>query len=295
MQGIPVFLNTRAGGRRPHTADEVGALFEAAGLTAEVRTLGEHDDPTELVSRCAKEGCSAVVVGGGDGSLHAAAGALAGTDTALGILPLGTFNHFAKDLGLPIDLEQAVKVIATGSIRSVDVGEANGRVFINNASMGMYPSVVHHREGMQHRLGRGKWAAFALAVWRALMRYRLLLVRVLLKEPEAGHEAAVSRQEYVRRTPFVFVGNNSYSMDRLIVGRRDSLEGGNLSLYMARRESPMSLLPLALRALVGRLREAEDFESFRAETLQVETRHARELVGLDGEVVAMEMPLCCRR
>jgi diacylglycerol kinase family enzyme len=164
----------------------------------------------------------------------------------------------------------------------VDVGEANGQVFINNASLGLYPSVIRQREAIRQRLGRSKWSAFAIALWRSLLHYRLLLVRVRVKD-----------HDYLRRTPFVFIGNNSYAMDGLNIGTRAALDEGVLSLYMARREGPFRLLLLALRALFGRLRQAKDFEEFTATTVQVETRRARELVGLDGEVVTMNTAIRC--
>jgi diacylglycerol kinase family enzyme len=285
MTHIPVILNHRAGVRDVGREEEILAAFASHGISAEIKNVDADGDGDfrSLVRGCVTDRCPVVVVGGGDGSLHAAAGVLAGTDTALGILPVGTLNHFAKNLAVPLGVEDAVAVIVAGVIRNVDVGEANGRVFINNASLGLYPSVVRRREAIQQRLGRSKWLAFAIATRRALLRYRLLLVRVRIKD-----------NDYVRRTPFVFIGNNSYVMDGLNIGTRAVLDAGVLSLYMARRESPFSLLLLALRALLGRLRQAKDFEEFTAKEVRIETRRHHEFVGLDGEVVTMEAPIRCR-
>jgi diacylglycerol kinase family enzyme len=285
MTHIPVILNHRAGVRDVGREEEILAAFASHGISAEIKNVDADGDGdfTSLVRGCVTDRCPVVVVGGGDGSLHAAAGVLAGTDTALGILPGGTLNHFAKNLAVPLGVEDAIAVIVAGVIRNVDVGEANGQVFINNASLGLYPSVVRRREAIQQRLGRSKWLAFAIATRRALLRYRLLLVRVRIKD-----------NDYVRRTPFVFIGNNSYVMDGLNIGTRALLDAGVLSLYMARRESPFSLLLLALRALLGRLRQAKDFEEFTAKEVRIETRRHHEFVGLDGEVVTMEAPIRCR-
>jgi diacylglycerol kinase family enzyme len=281
---IPVILNPGAGVRNAAREEEIRAAFASHGVSAEIKNAGEGGDVdfTSLVRACVTNRCPVVVVGGGDGSLHSAAGVLAGTDTALGILPFGTLNHFAKDLAVPLGVEGAVAVIAAGVIRSVDVGEANGQVFINNASLGLYPSVVRRREEIRQRLGRSKWSAYAIALWRALLHYRLLHVRVRVM----GHD-------YLRRTPFVFIGNNSYVMDGMNIGSRAALDAGVLSLYMARREGPFSLLLLALRALSGRLRQAKDFEEFTATAVRIETRRRRELVGLDGEVVTMNTAIRC--
>ena len=114
-------------------------------LAAEARAVGEL-----------------VVAGGGDGTLSAVAAALVGTDTALGVLPMGTLNHFAKDLGIPLKLEKAVQTLFTGKIARVDVGEVNGRIFLNNSSIGFYPRIVQARKREQRR-GRSKWVAFAQA------------------------------------------------------------------------------------------------------------------------------------
>lgn len=284
MAPVPVILNSGAGDRNAGREEEIRAAFASHGVSADIRNAGANGDGDleSLVRAFVAERCPIVVVGGGDGSLHAAAGILTGTDTALGILPVGTLNHFAKDLGLPLGIEEAVAVVVAGAIRRVDVGEANGQVFLNNASLGLYPSVLRQREAMQQRLGRSKWSAFAIASWRALLNYRLLRVRVRVKD-----------RDYVRRTPFVFIGNNAYVMDGLNIGSRVALDAGVLSLYMAGREGPFGLLLLALRALSGRLRQAKDFEEFTATEVRIDTWRSRELVGLDGEVVSMATAIRC--
>ena len=163
--------------------------------------------------RAAVDGCARVVAGGGDGTISTVAALLAGTDKALAVLPLGTLNHFAKDLGLPLELEAAARVAATGRVVRVDVGEVNGRVFINNSSIGLYPRLVRRRQQQQDRLGRGKWAAFLFAGLSVLRRYPFLDVRL-----------EADGRTFSRRTPFVFVGNNDYLMDGLQIGARARLD-----------------------------------------------------------------------
>ncbi|MEO7920159.1 MAG: diacylglycerol kinase family protein [Thermoanaerobaculia bacterium] len=282
-KSIPVLLNECAGPGEKDRSDEVQRAFAACGLTAEILIRAKDEDMGDLVKRAAKTPGGVVVVGGGDGSLNAAAGALAGTQTVLGILPMGTLNHFAKALGIGPSLADAASIIASGVIRSVDVGEVNGRVFINNAGLGIYPAVVRLRVGLQERLGRGKWPAFAIALWRNLRNHRLLRVRVKLHG-----------EEHLSRTPFVFVGNNVYTMEGLDLGTRATLEGGALCLYMARRNTAWSLIRLALRALFGRLHQAEDFQMLTADSFRIETPKSHALVGLDGEVERFETPLECR-
>ena len=140
-----------------------------------------------------------VVAGGGDGTISAVASVVAGTGVALGVLPLGTLNHFAKDLGIPLDTGAAVRAIAAKHTIEVDVGVVNGRVFINNSSLGLYPHIVRDRENQQRRLGRGKWYALAWATLTAFRRSRLLNVRLSLDEGEQ-HCSTAARASYSSAT-----------------------------------------------------------------------------------------------
>jgi diacylglycerol kinase family enzyme len=214
--------------------------------------------------------------------VSAVASALAGSDVPLGVLPLGTLNHFARDLGISLDLEQAVRDIAGGVLRKVDAGEVNGRVFINNSSLGLYPYMVLDREKQRRRLRRGKWHAMFWASMAVLKRYPFLDVRLTLN----GLMTA-------RRTPLVFIGNDSYAMDGVNIGTRERLDEGILSLHMVRPVGRLGLVRLALRAILGRLHEAEDFEMHKVDAVRIEPRKRRghQLVAIDGEIALMQMPL----
>jgi diacylglycerol kinase family enzyme len=159
------------------------------------------------------------------------------------------------------------------------VGKVNGRIFLNNSSLGLYPTIVRERE-KQQRLGAGKWPAFVWAAVAALRRYPFLDVRL-----------SADGKEFSRRTPFVFVGNNEYLMERLTIGMRECLDKGQLSLYMAHRTGRWGLLRLALRALFGRLREDKDFLAMCTNELRIQTRHKHLRVAFDGEIETMETPL----
>src|SRR5205814_7706026 len=130
----------------------------------------------------------------------------------LAVLPMGTLNHFARDLGVPADLAAAVRVALNGTRRAVDVGEVNGRVFVNNASIGLYPAMVHRRNKQQRRLGRSKWHAMLWAVHAVLRTHPFLDLTLTL-----------DGVEHRRRTPFVFVGNNAYQMEGFMIGLRERL------------------------------------------------------------------------
>ena len=276
-----VILNARSGaGRGPEGADTLRELLTSAGVAAQVLLAGDGDDLLRAVDRALAAGTRLVVAAGGDGTQSAVASRLVGTDAVQGVLPMGTLNHFAKDLGVPLKLEEAVRVLAAGRVLHVDVGEVNGRVFINNSSIGLYPQIVRERELQQLRLGKGKWRALASATLHATQGRPALAVRV-----EAQGEAEV------RRTPFVFIGNNRYTMEGFRIGARESLQQGELSLYMGRRRGRLGMVALALRALAGRLRQAEDFDMVSGPAFVVDTGEARVRVATDGEVAMMDTPL----
>jgi len=277
---IAVILNSQSGdGNGDSTREKLEALFRASGAIARV-TVASEDGLKQLVEKAARGECAIIAAGGGDGTIACVAAALVGTDKTLGVLPLGSLNHFSKDLGIPQELEEAVRVVVAGQSIQVDVGEVNGRVFLNNSSLGMYPLVVSDRLAQQHRLGRAKWLAFFWAVLRALWRYPLLQVRI-----------RAEAQDMTRRTPSVFVGNNAYTYSGLDLGTRTTLQDGKLSLYVSRDVGRWGLLGLLLRALARRLHPKTDFDALSVEEASIETGHRNLLVATDGEVTPMTSPL----
>jgi diacylglycerol kinase family enzyme len=278
---LPIVVNATAGtGHGDDLKNRLEAIFAAHGVRAQVFPAASGAELIELATRLASERPRAIVAGGGDGTLNAVASVLAGTDVALGVLPLGTLNHFAKDLGIPLDIDAAAQTIAAGHTISVDVGEVNGQVFINNSSLGLYPQIVRHRETQQRRLGRGKWPALAWASLMALRRSPFMTVRLSLDEVET---------RFV--TTFVFIGNNEYVMEGFSIGKRERLDRGRLSLYVSHRRSRLGLIALGFRALFHRLHQADDFHALSSESIVVETRRSRLHVATDGEVTIMQTPL----
>ena len=225
------------------------------------------------------EGDQPIVAGGGDGTINAVAGILAGTDTAVGVLPMGTLNHFAKDAGIPLQLQAAVRNLFTGQTIKVDVGEVNGRVFVNNSGIGFYPHFVHQREE-QERLGHVKRVAFVLAIRALARRYFRLRMRVHMKREEALE----------RLTPFLFVGNNRYRTAGLEMGTRPRVDSGRLWICTSPTNRHRNAFHLALKILIGRESDLE-LNSFEAEEIWVELGSARVNVSTDGEVNVMDAPL----
>lgn len=282
---VAVILNASAGsGCTRDFADGLVEKFAACGLDAVV-TLAENGHALVTAARqVVRVGDVAMVVaGGGDGTLNAVASELVGTGIVFGVLPLGTLNHFAKDLGIPLNVDQAIRTIAAGHCVKVDTGEVNGRVFLNNSSLGLYPDTVRRRELQQSRLGRGKWLAFCWAAVTSLRRHPFLNLTL-----------TVDGKTFKKRTLFVFIGNNDYIMEGFNIGARTALDAGRLSLYAAHRTSRLGLLVLALRAVVGRLRQARDFDVLYAKNLDIESRHEQIRVATDGEVNLMHTPLSYR-
>ncbi|HEV7576185.1 MAG TPA: diacylglycerol kinase family protein [Caldimonas sp.] len=276
-----VIVNARSGeGNDKARSDHLRRLFGAVGMKPEIRLVQGGAAFRGTLAKAVAKRPRMVVAGGGDGTISTVAAALVDTGIVLGVLPLGTLNHFARDLGIPLDLAEAVAVLAQGREARVDVGEVNGRIFVNNSSLGLYPDIVRDRERQQRRLGRSKWSALFWATIAALRRY-----------PFLGVSLVVDGKAVARRTPFVFIGNNEYSMAGFAIGERARLDAGALSLYVAQRPGRWRLFLLFLRALVGRLRQARDFDAMAATEIDVQSRRRRLRVATDGEVTTMAPPL----
>ncbi|MBV9749904.1 MAG: hypothetical protein JO157_13930 [Acetobacteraceae bacterium] len=250
------------------------AFAAAGGVDADVRMLPGAEIAKAAADLADRE---LVVIGGGDGTLGSAAGELAKGRAALGILPLGTRNHLAKELGVPDDLAKAAELIARRPIRRIDLARVNGRAFVNNAAIGAYPQLVEERE----QYDGPKWLATlpaTVALLRRLRHHRL-------------HLKIGGREEPVR-TPLLFVGNNHYLLEAGRLGERESLDAGVLSVFAVADQSRLQMAGFALRALIGRADPDRDFAAYDdAPELTVDA-HARAVaIALDGEVERLATPL----
>lgn len=279
---FPVVVN-RGGGAASRAGDalveQIESAFAAAGLAADIYAV-DGTALTETIERLAASH-GAIAIGGGDGTQGCAAAILARTATTHAILPLGTRNNLARQLGIPLGLEGAVAVIAAGHMRSIDLSEVNGHSFVNNASIGIYPKLVKFREAGRRR-GLPKWLANLPAALRVLRnlghrRYRLTL-----------DDAA---QPVV--TPLLFIGNNVYSLDSGKVGVREAMDDGKLSVFAVAKNTRWGLIGFAIRTLRGKSDPARDFAALgTCATLTVSTKRRRRIsVALDGEVHKMVTPL----
>jgi diacylglycerol kinase family enzyme len=275
-----VIINARSGSSEKEGARaRLEQIFADAGVRAEVSLARDGAEIARLARLAVLESWTVIVAGGGDGTINCVASAIIGTEKILGVLPLGTLNHFAKDLRVPLDLEGAARTLISGRVRKVDAGAVNGRIFLNNSTLGLYPTIVHERN-KQQRVGSGKWPAFVWAAVAALRRYPFLNVHLIAKG-----------KNYNLRTPFVFVGNNEYVMEGFSIGRREHLDKGQLSVYTTNRTGRWGLVRLAVRALLGRLREEKDFLAVLVDELKIHTKHKSLSVAFDGEVTRLPPPL----
>ncbi len=284
---VTVLVNRSAGTviKEKITAESLREMFQKAGTRADVRLI-PGDQILEAARAAVKAGTGAVIAGGGDGTIRSVASVLVGGEIPLGVLPLGTLNHFAGNLEIPADLEAAVRLIAEGEVRAVDVGEVNGEIFLNNSSLGFYPPIVQARDQEMRRARRNKWVAAALATFRLLPKLASLHVKI-----SAGD------WQVERKTEVLFVGVHEYTLNAFVHGASEALEddGGNLHLYISRSRSRLGLIGLALLGLVRDLKNVRSVEDRRLPEFKVEVRRKRRIpVAFDGEVARMDSPLLYR-
>ena len=278
-----VVLINRGGGAvaaDPKIVDKVADALGSAGVDADIELVqgGDYEVRCRAIS---ERGDPCLIVGGGDGTISAAASALAGTETLLGILPLGTLNHFARDLGIPDDVAEAAQLIATGSERRVDVAEMNGRIFINNSAIGLYPLMVVDRDLQRKRLGRSKRLAMIVASLRTLARFGHHRLTLTINDERTGRID----------TPLLFVGNNDYRLDLGAPGRRESLDDGELCVLVMRKNTRRGLIAASIRALINRSRSDDMVRIEGVDRLRVASRRSHLAVSLDGEIVRDAPPL----
>lgn len=277
---IEVIINASSGaGHKASVQQVLAEKFKATGTDARISLAGNGAEVVKLAQQAARSDAETIVAGGGDGTVNSVAAAVIEYNKTLGVLPLGSMNHFAKDLHLPLDLESAIATIVAGHAIRVDVGDVNGRIFLNNSSLGLYPRIIREREKVQ-RLGWGKWPAYIWAALAVLRRYPFLDIRM-----------SVDGKELTGRTPFVFIGNNKYEMERLNIVHRACLNKGELSLYITNRIGRLGLIRLALLALLAGLHQEKDFLALTTKEIWIGTKHQQLRVALDGEAIVMEPQL----
>lgn len=276
---ICVIANPKSG-RNARDRAAIAAAMAVFGPKAELRRWKRGDDLQGFVSRAVADGFRTIVAAGGDGTVMGVAHALVGHDVAMGVLPLGTFNYFARGIGLPEDPAAAAQAILAGRHRVISVGAVNGQIFLNNASVGIYPSILLAREAVYDRWGRSR----ALAHWTVL-RTLLRFQRPKLVWLTSDHGRRVVK------TPLIFVARSAYQLRQFGLSGAQAISDDGFAVFLALGGTRWHLLRAALRLALGRMREGEDFELIRCAWLDIETTRRRPLVAFDGEKRRMQSPL----
>ena len=278
---VHVIINARSGSADKEAASgRVEEHLSSRGTHVQVELIRSPEDLPAAAGRAASGDADVVVAGGGDGTIAAVASALLDSPKALGVLPLGTFNYFAQRIGVPLDIDGALDVIAGGTAATMTVGEVNGRVFLNNSSIGLYPAVLKQREAAYRWIGRSQAAAY-------------LSVAVALVQPPAllNLQLEADGVPLSRRTPLLFVGVNRHQLAAFGIPGDECLDSGRLALYITRPLTAPRLWQLALRGFLRGLHGAGEFEVVCAADVHVTLRRRRVRVAMDGEVARLRTPL----
>ncbi|WP_367849462.1 diacylglycerol kinase family protein [Rhodoferax sp. WC2427] len=283
-----IFVINAASGRSDADAKRavIEQALQAAGRTGELLFTRPADLPrvareaaaTALATR------SAVVAVGGDGTINAVAQAAHAAGCALGVVPLGTFNYFARTHGISTEPAQAAQMLMQAVPTPVQVGTVNGQVFLVNASLGLYPVLLEDRETYKARFGRSRWVALGAAVMTLLRFHRQLHLQI--------DQGGVVRNV---RTPTLFVGNNRLQLEQVGVNLSDHparpLDDGQIAAVMLKPMGTLAMVGLMVRGAMGTLGEADSVESFAFSRMVVQPRRRKIKVAFDGEVTRMRTPL----
>ncbi|MCA0938367.1 NAD(+)/NADH kinase [Salipiger pacificus] len=283
---ICVILNEHSGdhpdkqSRRKSLED----LFAQNGLEAELIGLTPDKPILDTARKAARNGCAMIVAAGGDGTIGAVATAAHEAGVPMGVIPQGTFNYFARGLDIPEEPEDAVRILATGRLREISLGEVNGEVFLNNASLGIYPLILRTREGVYQRWGRSRLAAYwSVVLALAGFRHPLRL------------EVEVDGRKSEIRTPLAFVANSAYQLDQFNLDGAEAIRDGEFVLFTSKGTSRWDLVRASFRLAIGKAQKGEEFGCVTGREITLHTARPKALVARDGEKELMETPIRFRR
>ncbi|ULB09209.1 diacylglycerol kinase [Cereibacter azotoformans] len=235
---ICVVMN--AGSGKGEDADRVRAAFEAQQVPVHLELVEDGSRLASVAAEAVNRGFGTIVAAGGDGTICAVAAAMAGSGRRMGILPLGTFNYFARSLLLPQELEAAVEVICAGRTAPIRIATVNDEVFLNNASLGVYPAILETREEIYKRWGRSR----ALAYW-SVLKVLARMGRPLRLRVRAGGE------ERVVRSPLVFVVNNAFQLEQMNLDGAERVAAGDLVVFIAPNTGRLGMFRNAVALALG--------------------------------------------
>ncbi len=277
---ICFIVNAVAGGKNGTAiASRLPDLVAAFNRSCSVRVIRKGKDIERETGRALQSGFRTIVAAGGDGTVSAVASQLASTDRQLGILPLGTFNYVAREFGIPLGITDAVRIVVEGTERIIDVGDVNGRAFLNNAGLGGYARIVRRRERVFASCGRSRIAAY----W--------VILRSLFDLPRSLTLKATVDGEVLRfRTPMVFIAKSAYQLEQYGLAARACIARRQLALFVAPDCGRWELVRRAFGLALGQLEPERDFALHCGSDILVETSQRHRHVICDGELQRLRAP-----
>jgi diacylglycerol kinase family enzyme len=258
---------------------EIETAFTAHGWQVEFILAGRHDLQSRTQQAVA-QAPGALVVAGGDGTINAVASACVEAQRPLGLVPAGTFNYIARNLEVPTEVSQAVSVIVNGRLRQVDIGEINGRIFLNNAGIGLYAQMLERREQDKRRFGRSRMVAF-LSGMRCLLRAHPLFAVELVADGQTARHL----------TTTLFFGCNALQLEHFNPTAAECLRQQKLAILSLQLRSRWEVTMAACAGLLGRLDAINSMDAFCASAVRVQTPRRILRVAIDGELVLLSSPL----
>ena len=270
-------------GRNSRGDTALAAAMAVLGDAAELRRCAPGSGIARAVRGAIADGFGAIVAAGGDGTVVAVAQSLIGTPVPMGILPLGTFDYFARGLGLPQDPAEAARAILSGEPRPQSVGEVSGQVFLNNTSIGLYPYILRRREDTHRRFGRSR-AAACWSVIRTLLDVRRPQSRTITIEGTAR----------TLRTPLIFAARSAYRLREFGLTGERAVGRDRLVLFVLHDTPRLGMFRMGWRLLRRRVRDGEDVDIRIADDVRVDASHRSDLAALGGERAALALPVTFR-
>ncbi len=283
---VCAILNEGSGRKR---GNEIAAALQEAVAPAaaafDLRRTGKGRNLAQMARQAVTEKFDLIIAAGGDGTQSAVAGAVNGSDTVMAVIPGGTFNYFARQLGVGGTLEDAIATILNARIRRIDLGEINGLTFLNNASLGAYPEILERRESIYRRWGRSRVAAY----------WSVLIALLNLRRPMVL-QAQIDGRHLHTRSALAFIASSAYQLETLGLDGAEAIRDGKFAIFIAKAHRPLPLIRAALRLAFGTSARGEDFEMICTDSIEIEARPARRMVAYDGEKARMTGPFrLCRR
>lgn len=280
---IHVIVNRRAGTvldwESGPLREEILGAFRAHGHDVKLHLIAP-DDLRQTIARVLQSGCQALVVGGGDGTVRAAAAELLGSNVPLGVLPLGTLNRLARDLGIPLSLPEAAAVLARSEIKAIDVGEVNGRIFLCNSVYGLPAIFSQYRQSLRGKPSLERFKGYLSAIKEMLRSRRRI-------ELDVDHGHARLRL----RVLSMAVSNNRYIEKPSLMLEKDGLHHGVLAAYVSQHPSGWAMARAVIRAMLGRFKSDPHIVHFEADEIDISGRRSRVRLANDGEIETFDLPL----